>query len=822
MLIKRLVLKEYKRLMLNNIKEIEYTPNSPFQLILGTNGSGKSSLLRELSPLPAFSGDYTKDGSKTIELEENNNNYILTSTFKNGNKHSFIRNGEVLNDEGTAMVQKELIEKYFSYTQEIHDLLIGDIQLTDMAPQKRREWFTKLSPNNLEYAIAVFNHIKSRVRDTQGAQLHVSKRLTAETNKLLSLTDIEGIDDKVATLKKDIIIFLESKDSQFEDPDKNEQILMSLLQEIEEESINIIKRIDYRLFDVFTDPEDVERKTHETENEYNLSTNTLKLKINEYVEMENLLNTIQQAGVSGLDGLKEKKNNIEKEKNKLLSQIKQFHSIENVETVVVRNDDVLSLAEGIISILPDNESGVYSKEKMQLRKVRLEEMTNENFSLRMAKNRSEERYELIQQAKEVECPQCRYSWKPGISENELESLSKKIEIVTKKLESLDSEMKHYKDYLEKAEEYISNWKRFKNIVDDNPQFKQLWDCLLEDNLVIKYPKKAIVLLYTWKEDSNTLFRLMKLEKELNDIQIAFDAASAIESTSSITAFNDRLLSLTKEIELLTIKNNDLKGQWEFHKEVLVYYKDIFLNYKKLESKVDYLIDVFNQYQKGKKNVILNKGLTYMNMELGQIQNKLNEVKTLENLINELNKDSAELEIDYSGYKLLMDELSPVNGLIADQLYGNIKCIVSQMNEIISQIWTYDLEILPCGLESNDLDYKFPIQVKSASNIVKDINDGSTAQVEIINFAFKLVVMLYLNMSHYPLYLDELGHSFDEQHRANVMNYIKLLVDSKRHSQLFMISHYAPQYGSMTQAEICVLDSRNISMPFTHNQHVTFR
>ena len=34
----------------------------------------------------------------------------------------------------------------------------------------------------------------------------------------------------------------------------------------------------------------------------------------------------------------------------------------------------------------------------------------------------------------------------------------------------------------------------------------------------------------------------------------------------------------------------------------------------------------------------------MNMELGQIQNKLNEVKTLENLINELNKDSAELEM----------------------------------------------------------------------------------------------------------------------------------------------------------------------------------
>ena len=55
-----------------------------------------------------------------------------------------------------------------------------------------------------------------------------------------------------------------------------------------------------------------------------------------------------------------------------------------------------------------------------------------------------------------------------------------------------------------------------------------------------------------------------------------------------------------------------------------------------------------------------------------------------------------------------------------------------------------------------------------------------------------------------------------------MNYIKLLIESKRHSQLFMISHYAPQYGAMTQAEICVLDSSNISMPFIHNKHVIMR
>ena len=69
-----------------------------------------------------------------------------------------------------------------------------------------------------------------------------------------------------------------------------------------------------------------------------------------------------------------------------------------------------------------------------------------------------------------------------------------------------------------------------------------------------------------------------------------------------------------------------------------------------------------------------------------------------------------------------------------------------MNEIINQIWTYDLEVLSCGQESNELDYKFPLQVRSANNIVQDISKGSTAQVEVVNFAFKLVVMLYLNLS----------------------------------------------------------------------------
>ena len=822
MLIKKLILKDYKRLMLNNIKEIIYEPTSTFQLILGTNGSGKSSLLRELSPLPAFSGDFTKDGSKTIELEENNNLYLLTSIFKNGNKHTFIRNNDILNNEGTAAVQKELVEKYFGYTQELHDLLIGDVSLTDMAPQKRREWFTKLSPNNLSYAIDAYNYIKARFRDTQGAQAHVNRRLTAETNALLSLTDIDNIDNRVEMLKQDIILFLESKDPKFTLPDQLEREIFTLLEEVEFQSNKIVNRTFSPRLGLFGCYSELETYCNSLSNEYQLAIHSLNMKTSEYADMENLLLTVKRAGVDGIEGLNKKRQDLDNETELLKSKIKLFNNVGDIETIISRNQLVMLNTENVLQVLPSNEDGYFSRERIAEHEASLNKLKETLLTVRMTRARAEERFEFVSKAQDVECPQCQHIWKPGISEHELTTLKNKIEECEKLVIGHEEALKDAVDYLAKAEDYVSYWRRFKNIVDSNTMFSPLWDYLLEDNLVIKSPMKAMSVLYTWKEDVETLFQLKELDKQRSNIQIAFDAASTIESISGINAFQDRIDNLTKEIENLTIDCQVKKDHLDINMDL---YNDagfVLKEFRILEQSVDKLEYIFNEYQNGLKNTMLNNGITEMNSTLGQIQNKLNEKQTLESLINDLTKDANGLEIDFASYKTLMDELSPVNGLIADQLYGNIKCIISQMNEIISQIWTYDLEILPCGQESNELDYKFPLQVRSANNIVQDIGKGSTAQVEVVNFAFKLVVMLYLNMANYPLYLDEIGHSFDEQHRANIMNYIKLLIESKRHSQLFMISHYAPQYGAMTQAEICVLDSSNISMPFTHNKHVIMR
>ena len=79
--------------------------------------------------------------------------------------------------------------------------------------------------------------------------------------------------------------------------------------------------------------------------------------------------------------------------------------------------------------------------------------------------------------------------------------------------------------------------------------------------------------------------------------------------------------------------------------------------------------------------------------------------------------------------------------------------------------------------------------------------------------------MYLGIQDHPLYIDEVGRAQDEQHLGNLMNYLKLLIEANRHSQLFMISHFAIGFEAFTQAEVLVLNGSNITVPQRHNEHV---
>ena len=73
-------------------------------------------------------------------------------------------------------------------------------------------------------------------------------------------------------------------------------------------------------------------------------------------------------------------------------------------------------------------------------------------------------------------------------------------------------------------------------------------------------------------------------------------------------------------------------------------------------------------------------------------------------------------------------------------------------------------------------------------------------------------MKSLKLDHYPLFLDEFGASFDQQHRVSAINIIKTIIEEKIHSQLFLVSHYESSYGALTSTDVSLL-SPEIPVPF---------
>jgi ABC-type cobalamin/Fe3+-siderophores transport system ATPase subunit len=101
-------LNHYKRMPLTDSEHFSMAIEDHIQLILGTNGSGKSCLVKELSPFPPNQSDFYKNGSKVLWIEHNNAVYTLKTVFSPSTKHSFCINDNVnLNEGGTLGVQKD-------------------------------------------------------------------------------------------------------------------------------------------------------------------------------------------------------------------------------------------------------------------------------------------------------------------------------------------------------------------------------------------------------------------------------------------------------------------------------------------------------------------------------------------------------------------------------------------------------------------------------------------------------------------------------------------------------------------------------------------
>ena len=194
---------------------------------------------------------------------------------------------------------------------------------------------------------------------------------------------------------------------------------------------------------------------------------------------------------------------------------------------------------------------------------------------------------------------------------------------------------------------------------------------------------------------------------------------------------------------------------------------------------------------------------------------LKEAMLFNETLSQLERQIRELEERLQVLEIIIEGLSPKNGLIGKVVIPKINAILEAVNAKIRTVWSYPLEIILIDEnEITSLDYRFKVRVNN-TEIIPDIKNMSSAMREIVDLAFRLVVLGYMRLD-IPLYLDEFGKSMDTIHRARVYQMIAQSAQTSPWSQVFIVSHFSSAYGSLTDVDYVVLSTDNVDPPDGYN------
>lgn len=810
----------YKRLMLNNIKKFHYVPTDIFQIILGTNGSGKSSVAFESSPLPANPADFVRGGRKYTKWSHNDRVYELASDFSSGSaRHSFLVDGkEELNRGGTITVQKDLVETHFNYTPEIHDLLVGIDKFTTMSFTKRRDWLTKLCDTDFSYALATHKKLASSARDSQGAVKHVAQRMTDETLKLKSLGVTEDDEIELDLLNTELNLLYMARDSR--PPQGSKQRLQALDSEAEALAQRVLnlRQSDTTIKSYGTLgglAEATEKSRYHTE-ALELSLNHTSNSLDDLLKLQR---TVQQSGVTDVDAAKQEIHSLQEKELGHRQKIREYQwdGVGDAFGTLTALEQAREEFVSIVQEIPDNSDYRFNRESVSTARESIRSLKESIGALNNRVSREEIKLEHLNGVCKQSCPKCKHEWFPNDADDQKTTIENFVIKAKAKVVEQQSELESLETYCMEADNFASYMMRFKGLVNSFRSLKPLWDKMIEADVIHKQPKQWIRDYGVFTEDVKLWVELAEFKARQSKLEMAL---SAMESATGLESLSTHISETEYKIEQLTSELVISKRKQQTLQQALRTANELTEAGETLKGIHDKKMTAYNDLVLEYRNRGIDNVINAHQTRLGILKTKIAEKHAVEGLLNDLTIDHELTSMKWEVYKRLAKVLSPVDGLIAEQLIGFIKSFTDHMNTLINNVWEYELAVVPCGLESGELDYKFPLHVKNEANRVPDVARGSTGQCEIVDFAFKLIVMFYLRLTDYPLYLDELGHSFDERHRTNVMNFVKDLVETRGFSQVFMISHYASSHGSFTNAEVLVMDGANVTVPMRHNQHVT--
>lgn len=786
--IQRLVLHKFKRFFLSGVEHFVYTPESNITVIAWSNGQGKSSLLSQLSPLPAdLKKDYREGGYKLLEFTIGSDTYEVSSGYVAPNKHSFIKNGEELNPGGTSTVQKQLVEEHCKLTQAIFNILLGLDNLTTMPPTVRKHWFTMLSPVDYTYSISVWNKLKSRTRDIVGSIKILQEDLIKKTSTLVDTTTLEKLQLESKALE-DAVSKLSLEFHQLPAPSGNYDIanLIYSYNAYKFKSAELLSTIGLE-YPTVQQLQELKGKV-ESSIQYITTEQDKKLKVMKSLENLQTKDSMESIN-SKIFSIQDKLDKVVYTPTEL-APARSYVELSDIQDKIrplldyLQQPDVLELG--------NRKTMLELTSKLDNLKQQYLNTTNTINVLK----KSLDEYKAKNTDHLVHCPNCDsefhyHAYKDQIAkiEQELKTLESTIPVLTKQLEELNTtrtKLEHKIICIDKFTELVTN----PYIID----YIGPLDTINKDNILTRL-NEVRVLIENNIEHKNLTDELKKLEHQYKVLVEVNKLAEDLGISS--------LDKLEQELQEIFNKKQQLLKQLASIDKYLELQSEISSVLDRISDYVKYRDDLYKYTINGQRNGLLLESIGRLKLQLTTIQKQLLESDSASKLLSTVQSTIETNKTKLDILTNMVTILSPDGGLIAKSINSFLNNYLSEMNSIINSVWSYNMELLPCEVdETNDLNYKFKVKVNH-DEVIEDISKLSSSMQEIVNLAFKIVFVKYLGLTGYPLILDEFGRTMDPEHRIKAFDVIDRVL-AHNFEQIILVCHFESMYSRFNHAQFLEL------------------
>lgn len=820
MFVQRLYTRDYNRISQNGIHELEIDFSKDIQIILGSNGSGKSSIKELLSPLPPNSADFGAAGRFEFRCFDRGSVYDIVSDYSKDGGHYFAKDGEVLNDYGTALVQRSLIQQHFNLNPASFSVICGSDKFTDMNPTQRRDWVMRLSNINIDPLMQRFMIAKERQRDAKGYMTKVAERLKVEERNKLEESYVLEKQQQLKTLKDEFNYYsefsVETKSSQNKDLNYLYQSIDDFIHQI----VDSVPQVpSWLIARGVTSKADLPRLVSEYSQRVGFISEQLDASLKDLKEINKIAEAKALLSHQGIDEIESKINQLSLSVAEFDTKLNAFdYRIDDPYVAKVDFLRIFSEFKTILFELPTNTDFKFNSVELNAARAMEESLYTRLTQIKESIFKREHQVKHIDQSDDITCPDCNVVFKVGISASDKPVLLQEITNYRIQQTEVEGLIKNVQSFITDCSAFVQQIREIYNIMKLTPSNEGLWKKVRAYELfknpvfpVIEMLDEHLNYLEIACERQSTVDLLGKEKDILHKARESLDVIKE-SSDASVAVIDEKIFNLTEQ-------KNQLNRDIEYIKMMDVRFKKIDENIVRLNQMFeDFNLILFTDLDNMRANFIRETKYDIMK-EINFVEQELEQATVRNTIYLDVEKQFEKAKQEYNDYCVIVEKLSPNTGLIAKIMNDVITVFVDNLNSVINSVWTSDFKVLPCINKRNDLDWKFPVEV--ANGIRRsDIAKTSTSQGDIINFAFQLIVAKHIGASNYPLYIDELGSSMDDQHRLNLMRVISELIESKQCCQLFIISHFATLHEQFANNETFVVNNQNIiDMPRTYNQHV---